>query len=75
MLTEGVHSGAASGIVPSSFRIVRQLLSRLEDEKTGAIVPRDFHVEIPKERLEQARAVAKVLGDEIVTKWPFVPGM
>src|SRR6266567_2153944 len=43
VLTEGVHSGAASGIVPSSFRIARQLLSRLEDERTGEIVPRDFH--------------------------------
>ncbi|MBM3218923.1 MAG: M20/M25/M40 family metallo-hydrolase [Candidatus Rokubacteria bacterium] len=75
VLTEGVHSGAASGIVPSSFRIVRQLLSRLEDEKTGAIIPRDFHVDIPKERVDQARAVAQVLGDEIGTKWPFVPGM
>src|SRR5881628_1696324 len=55
VLTEGVHSGAASGIVPSSFRIARQLLSRLEDERTGEIVPRDFHAEIPRERIEQAR--------------------
>ena len=74
VLTEGVHSGAAGGIVPSSFRIVRQLLSRLEDEKTGAITPRDFNVEIPKERIEQARAVAQVLGGEILEEWPFVPG-
>lgn len=50
-LTEGVHSGAASGIVPSTFRILRQLLSRLEDEKTGEILPREFYVEIPAERL------------------------
>ena len=74
VLDEGVHSGAASGIVPSSFRIARQLLSRLEDETTGAIKPRDFHVDIPPVRHEQARAVAKVLGDEI-GKFPFVPGM
>ena len=40
VLTEGVHSGDASGIVPSSFRIVRQLLSRLEDEATGEIIAR-----------------------------------
>src|SRR5438105_1024036 len=75
VLTEGVHSGAASGIVPSSFRIVRQLLSRLEDEVTGQIKPRDFHVEIPKERVEQARAVAQVLGKDVIAKFPFVPGM
>src|SRR5881394_901715 len=59
VLTEGVHSGAASGIVPSSFRIARELLSRLEDERTGEIIPRDFHVEIPRERVAEARAVAK----------------
>jgi acetylornithine deacetylase/succinyl-diaminopimelate desuccinylase-like protein len=75
VLEEGVHSGAASGIVPSSFRIVRQLLSRLEDEVTGEIKPRAFHVEIPAERVEQAREVAGVLGHDLVSKWPFVPGM
>ncbi|MBM4439600.1 MAG: M20 family metallopeptidase [Candidatus Rokubacteria bacterium] len=75
VLDEGVHSGAASGIVPSSFRIVRQLLSRLEDEVTGEIRPRDFHVDIPTERVEQARAVATVLGREAIARYPFVPGM
>jgi acetylornithine deacetylase/succinyl-diaminopimelate desuccinylase-like protein len=75
VLDEGVHSGAASGIVPSSFRIVRQLLSRLEDETTGAIKPRDFHVDIPPVRVEQARAVASVLGKDVIAKFPFVPGM
>jgi acetylornithine deacetylase/succinyl-diaminopimelate desuccinylase-like protein len=75
VLDEGVHSGAASGIVPSSFRIARQLLSRLEDEVSGEIRPRDFHVEIPRERVEQARAVAQVLGRESVTQFPFVRGM
>src|SRR5499425_1356005 len=47
VLTEGAHSGAAGGIVPSSFRIARQLLSRLEDERTGEILPGDFRVEVP----------------------------
>jgi len=75
VLTEGVHSGAASGIVPSSFRIVRSLLSRLEDERTGEILPRDFHAAIPRERVEQARAVASVLGDEVFARLPFAPGM
>ena len=75
VLDEGVHSGAASGIVPSSFRLVRQLLSRLEDETTGAIKPRDFHVDIPPVRVEQARAVAGALGKDVIAKFPFVPGM
>ena len=75
VLEEGVHSGAASGIVPSSFRILRQLLSRLEDEVTGEIRPRDFNVEIPRERVEQARAVAQVLGGDAAGKFPFAAGM
>ena len=55
VLTEGVHSGAASGIVPSSFRIARQLLSRIEDDETGAMTLQPLFVDIPPERIEQAR--------------------
>src|SRR5216117_4564761 len=73
VLTEGVHSGAASGIVPSSFRILRALLSRVEDERTGEILLRDLHADIPRERIEQARAVSGVLSKRI-TQLPFVPG-
>src|SRR2546429_757771 len=75
VLTEGVHSGAASGIVPSSFRIVRQILDRLEDARTGEVLPRDFHVEIPRERVAEAREVAKVLGDDVFARFPLVPGL
>src|SRR6266571_866853 len=74
VLTEGLHSGAASGIVPSSFRIARQLLSRLEDERSGALV-RDFHVELPPARAAEARAVAKVLTAEAAERFPVVDGM
>lgn len=75
VLTEGVHSGDASGIVPSSFRIIRTILDRLEDAKTGAIIPEWLHVEVPAERLEEAKATARVLGDEVWTKFPFVDGV
>ena len=74
VLREGVHSGAASGIVPSSFRIARRLLSRVEDEATGEIVS-DFHGEIPKGRLEEARIVAQLVGHDVHGKFPFVGGM
>jgi hypothetical protein len=57
VMSEGIHSGA-SGLVPSSFRIARQILSRLEDERTGEILVRDLHAEVPEARLVQARAVA-----------------
>jgi acetylornithine deacetylase/succinyl-diaminopimelate desuccinylase-like protein len=75
VLEEGVHSGDASGVVPSSFRILRQILSRLEDETTGAIKPRELYVEIPPQRVEQAKITAKVLGDAVYSKFPLVPGM
>jgi acetylornithine deacetylase/succinyl-diaminopimelate desuccinylase-like protein len=75
VLTEGVHSGDASGIVPSSFRVIRMLLERLEDAKTGAIVPEWLHVEVPADRLEEAKATARVLDDEVWSKFPFIDSM
>jgi acetylornithine deacetylase/succinyl-diaminopimelate desuccinylase-like protein len=75
VLTEGVHSGHASGVVPSSFRIFRRLLSRLEDEETGAIRPPEFYAQIPAERLTEARGAAAALGDTIFTEYPFAPGV
>jgi acetylornithine deacetylase/succinyl-diaminopimelate desuccinylase-like protein len=75
VLSEGVHSGDASGIVPSSFRIIRMLLDRLEDANTGEIIPEWLHVEVPPTRLEEAKATARVLGDETWNKFPFVSGM
>ncbi len=75
VLTEGVHSGDASGVVPSSFRIARALLERFEDSATGAIKHPAFQASIPPERSEQARAAAGVMGDEVWRKFPFVSGM
>jgi acetylornithine deacetylase/succinyl-diaminopimelate desuccinylase-like protein len=71
VLTEGVHSGDASGIVPSSFRVARSLLSRIEDETTGQMKLDELYVQVPPDRLEQARASAAILGDEVYTKMPF----
>lgn len=75
VLEEGVHSGDASGIVASSFRLLRQLLSRIEDENTGRILIDEMHVEVPAERREQADKVAQVLGTEVYDKFPLLPGM
>ncbi|MBK7006894.1 MAG: M20/M25/M40 family metallo-hydrolase [Burkholderiales bacterium] len=71
ILTEGVHSGDASGLVPSSFRIMRQVLDRLEDSTTGRLLPASFHCEVPPERLAQARATAAILGEEIHKRFPW----
>ncbi|SDQ95817.1 Acetylornithine deacetylase/Succinyl-diaminopimelate desuccinylase [Pseudoxanthomonas sp. CF385] len=75
VLEEGVHSGDASGIVPSSFRLLRQLLSRLEDEQTGRILPEGLQVDIPADRLAQAQQAARVLDTAVFDKFPFLPGM
>ena len=75
VLHEGVHSGYASGVVPSSFRILRQLIARLEDQDTGRIIPDYLHCEIPEQRIEQTRAVAEALGDEVWQAYPFVEGV
>src|SRR5262249_38527240 len=74
VLTEGVHSGAASGIAPSSFRIPRRLLSRIEAERRGGIGP-DFPVETQAARASEARQVASVLGAEIAGRFPIVEHM
>ena len=71
ILTEGVHSGDASGLVPSSFRIMRQVLDRLEDSATGRLLPASFHCEVPADRLAQAQATAAILGDEVHKRFPW----
>ena len=71
-LREGVHSGDAGGVIPSTFRILRQLLSRLEDEDTGEIKPSIYQVDIPDQRVDQAARAADVLGPSIYSKFPFL---
>jgi acetylornithine deacetylase/succinyl-diaminopimelate desuccinylase-like protein len=71
VLEEGIHSGDASGVVPSSFRILRSLLDRIEDAKTGEITPREFHAEISDARVTQAQLAADVLGEVVTGKFPF----
>ncbi|HUO93019.1 MAG TPA: M20 family metallopeptidase [Rhizomicrobium sp.] len=75
VLDEGVHSGSASGIVPSSFRILRQLLARLEDEKTGVLAPKDLYVTIPQQRVDQAKQAAQILGSHVFDEFPFAKGV
>jgi acetylornithine deacetylase/succinyl-diaminopimelate desuccinylase-like protein len=75
VLREGVHSGSASGIVPSSFRVLRMLLSRLEDEATGTVTLKELKVAIPRQRISQAKSTARELGDAVWKEFPFVDGM
>ncbi|MGH9457141.1 MAG: M20/M25/M40 family metallo-hydrolase [Thermoanaerobaculia bacterium] len=75
VLTEGVHSGDAGGIVPSSFRVLRHLLDRLEDAEMGRLRPEWLYVEVPPNVLESVRRSASILGDEVWSKFPLAPGV
>ena len=75
VLTEGVHSGDASGVVASSFRIARTLLDRLDDSGSGVLKDPALHAPIPDERKSQAHRAAQVVGEDVWRKFPFVPGM
>lgn len=75
VLREGVHSGDASAIVPSSMRVIRQLLDRVEDAETGKLLLDEFHVEISEQRRDQAQVCADTLGDSVYTQYPFVEGV
>ena len=72
VLKEGVHSGDASGIVPSSFRILRSLIERLEDHDSGRIKPEWLWVDIPTNRMQEAAVTAGILRDEIWNKFPWI---
>ncbi|KRW99312.1 hypothetical protein PPERSA_02424 [Pseudocohnilembus persalinus] len=73
VLTEGVHSGDASGIVPDSFRIARDLLNRIEDSKTG-VVAKDFTVNVPSTRYQEAELAVQQVGNSGIDRFPVVKG-
>jgi len=75
VLTEGVHSGMATGIAPTPFRILEQLLARIESPLTGDLLLDELHVKMPRDRRVQASAAAQVLGDAVAGKLPWAPGV
>ena len=74
VLTEGVHSGQASGIVPDTFRIARGLLECVENAENGTLLPPFYYAPIPADRVTQAQLAAKVLGDSVYTSLPWIEG-
>jgi acetylornithine deacetylase/succinyl-diaminopimelate desuccinylase-like protein len=75
VLEHGVHSGIAGGIVPSSFRLARRLLSRIEDEATGEIRLRSTAIEIPPERRQELALAAELVGESVAGEFPALPGL
>jgi hypothetical protein len=66
VLKEAVHSGSSSGVVPSSFRIIRKLLDRIEDVETGKVLVPSLNKEIPKERIQQLKEASAILGQSFL---------
>jgi acetylornithine deacetylase/succinyl-diaminopimelate desuccinylase-like protein len=75
VLTEGVHSGMATGIAPTPFRIVGQLLARLENPVTGDLLLDELQGPLPKDRFAQIKAAAQVLGSTVAGKMPWADGV
>lgn len=75
VLTEGVHSGMATGIAVTPFRVVQQLLARLENAVTGDVLVDELQAVIPQDRRAQITAAAEVLGASVAGKLPFAPGV
>ncbi len=75
VLTEGVHSGMAGGIVPTPFQISRTLFDRLENAASGEVLPAGLKAAVPPARREQARQTARVLGGAVSGMFPWTPGM
>ena len=75
VLDDGVHSGAASGIVPDTFRIARALLNRVEDAESGRVIGDVFYTDIPPLRMEQATRAGEILGSTISDCFPWKAGV
>jgi acetylornithine deacetylase/succinyl-diaminopimelate desuccinylase-like protein len=74
VLREGVHSGAAGGVVPSTFRVLRGLLDRIEDAETGALRVPELHVALPEDRAAEVAATAAELDEHVAGEFPFASG-
>ncbi len=75
VLAEGVHSGLATGIAPTPFRILEQLLTRIENPVTGDLTLEELQVPVPKDRFGEIAAAARALGERVAGKVPFAPGV
>ncbi|MBX9765040.1 M20/M25/M40 family metallo-hydrolase [Patescibacteria group bacterium] len=73
-LAEGMHSGSGSGGVADNFMLATDLITRIQNPKTGEIIP-ELHREIPQSRIDQARALAAHFRDELSKELPLLDGV
>ena len=74
IVTEGLHSGSVGGVVPSTFRIARQLLDRIEDVASGEVLLGAAKIDVPQYRAAEAQAVADAMGADAFERVPLTPG-
>ncbi len=74
IVSEGLHSGSVGGVVPSTFRIARQLLDRIEDVSTGEVLLDSAKVQVPAYRVAEAQGVADAMGADAFERVPLVEG-
>jgi len=72
---EGIHSGNSGGSIPSSFRIQRILLDRVEDSATGRVLIPEMHADIPQEVRDKAVALRDIVGNSIWEQFPTVDSL
>lgn len=70
----GYHSGEVGGIVPETFRIVRELLDRIDDPKTGKVVDA-FQSELPDWKVKEAIEVVRSQQTVLYDKFPVHEGV
>jgi acetylornithine deacetylase/succinyl-diaminopimelate desuccinylase-like protein len=75
VLEQGQHSGSVSGIVPSSFRLLRQLLDRVEDATTGDVLVEEMWATIPAADSKSAHDIAEEFGDVVARELPTIKGL
>ena len=71
---QGYHSGELGGILPETFRIIRELLNRVDDNKTGVCAD-EFQTPIPDWAREEAKAMAEMSGDTMYKKYRIHEGV
>src|ERR1017187_4891852 len=75
VLEQGQHSGSVSGIVPSSFRLLRQLLDRVEDATTGDVLVEEMWASIPAADSKSAHDIAEGFGEVAARELPTIKGL
>ena len=70
----GYHSGEVGGIVPETFRVMRHLLNRLDDPKTG-LPMEELNTELPAYARPEAERMVALSGEAMCKKYKMEEGV